>query len=99
PAYTQPAAAAKIKAHPPVSELYAKKLVEEGTISPEEVEAAHKARHDEMSAALKDLRRKMELGEYEDPTVTTSATGELDRTASPPVQTAVAEKELGELQQ
>ena len=97
PAYTQPAVAAKIKAHPPVSELYAKKLVEEGTISPEEVEAAHGERHDEMSAALKDLRRKMELGEYEDPTVTTSATGELDRSASPPVETAVAEKELGEL--
>ena len=31
----------------------------------------------------------MELGEYEDPTVTTSATGELDRSASPPVETAV----------
>jgi 2-oxoglutarate dehydrogenase E1 component len=96
-AYTQPAIAAKIKAHPPVSELYAKKLVEEGTISADEVEAAQKARHEEMSVALKDLRRKMELGEYEDPTVTTSATGELDRTASPPVETAVAEKELGEL--
>jgi multifunctional 2-oxoglutarate metabolism enzyme len=97
PAYTQPEVAAKIKAHPPVAELYAEKLVEEGTISREEVEAAHKARHDEMSAALKDLRRKMELGEYEDPTVTTSATGELDRTASPPVETAVPERKLGEL--
>ena len=43
-----------------------------------------------MSAALKDLREKMELGEYEDPTVTTTGTGELDRTASPPVDTAVA---------
>jgi 2-oxoglutarate dehydrogenase E1 component len=97
PAYTQPEIAAKIKAHPPVSELYAKQLVEEGTISAEEVEAAHTARHEEMSAALKDLRRKMELGEYEDPTVTTSATGELDRTASPPVETAVSEQKLGEL--
>jgi 2-oxoglutarate dehydrogenase E1 component len=97
PAYTQPAIAAKIKAHPPVCELYAKQLTEEGTISAEEVEAAHTARHEEMSAALKDLRRKMELGEYEDPTVTTSATGELDRTASPPVETAVPERKLGEL--
>ena len=97
PAYTQPAIAAKIKAHPPVSELYAEKLVEEGTISREEVEAAHEARHEEMSAALKDLRRKMELGEYEDPTVTTSSTGELDRTASPPVETAVEERKLAEL--
>ncbi len=97
PAYTQPAIAAKIKAHPPVSEIYAKKLTEEGTIAPEDVEGASKKRHDEMSAALKDLRKKMELGEYEDPTVTTSSTGELDRSASPPVETAVSEKKLGEL--
>ena len=47
-----------------------------------------------MSSALKDLRKKMELGEYEDPTVTTSATGELDRSASPPVETAVPIEKL-----
>ena len=46
-----------------------------------------------MSAALKGLREKMELGEYEDPTVTTG-TGELDRSASPPVETAVAAEQL-----
>jgi 2-oxoglutarate dehydrogenase E1 component len=97
PAYTQPAIAAKIKAHPPVSELYAEKLIGEGTIAPEDVERARKERHDEMSAALKDLRKKMELGEYEDPTVTTSSTGELDRSASPPVETAVPETQLREL--
>ena len=38
PAYTQPAIAAKIKAHPPVSEIYAEKLIEEGTIAREDVE-------------------------------------------------------------
>ncbi len=94
PAYTQPQVAAKIKAHPPVSEVYAEKLVEAGTISREEVEAAAKQRHDEMSNELKDLRHKMELGEYEDPTVTTSTTGELDRSASPPVETAVPAEKL-----
>ena len=97
PAYTQPAIAAKIKAHPPVSEIYAKKLVDEGTVSPEDVEKARTERHEEMSAALKDLRKKMELGDYEDPTVTTSSTGELDRSASPPVDTAVAAEKLREL--
>ena len=97
PAYTQPAIAAKIKAHPPVSEIYAEKLIEDGTVEREEVERLHSERHEEMSAALKDLRRKMELGEYEDPTVTTSSTGELDRSASPPVDTAVAAEQLGEL--
>jgi multifunctional 2-oxoglutarate metabolism enzyme len=94
PAYTQPQIAAKIKAHPPVSEIYAKQLVEEGVLSQEDVGAAAKQRHDEMSAALKDLRHKMELGDYEDPTVTTTSTGELDRSASPPVETAVSIERL-----
>ncbi len=98
PAYTQPAIAAQIKAHPPVSEIYAEKLIGEGTVEREEVERLHAERHEEMSAALKDLRRKMELGEYEDPTgATTSSTGELDRSASPPVDTAVGAEKLGEL--
>ena len=33
PAYTQPAMAAKIKAHTPVSEIYAEKLIGEGVVS------------------------------------------------------------------
>jgi multifunctional 2-oxoglutarate metabolism enzyme len=96
PAYTQPTMAAKIKSHPPVSELYAEKLIEEGTVSAEEVGKASDERHDEMAGALKQLREKMESGEYEDPTVTgTTQTGELlDRTASPPVHTAVGAEKL-----
>ncbi|HEX6782574.1 MAG TPA: multifunctional oxoglutarate decarboxylase/oxoglutarate dehydrogenase thiamine pyrophosphate-binding subunit/dihydrolipoyllysine-residue succinyltransferase subunit [Solirubrobacterales bacterium] len=97
PAYTQPTMAAAIKSHPPVSELYAEKLIEEGTVSAEEVGKASDERHTEMSEALKGLRRKMEAGEYEDPTVTgvTTQTGELlDRTASPPVHTAVEAEKL-----
>ena len=93
PAYTQPQIAAKIKAHPPVSEIYAEQLVEEGVLAADEVDGAAKQRHDEMSAALKDLRHKMELGDYEDPTVTTTSTGELDRSASPPVQDRGADRE------
>ncbi|HEX5988830.1 MAG TPA: multifunctional oxoglutarate decarboxylase/oxoglutarate dehydrogenase thiamine pyrophosphate-binding subunit/dihydrolipoyllysine-residue succinyltransferase subunit [Solirubrobacterales bacterium] len=97
PAYTQPTMAAKIKAHPPVSEIYAEKLIEEGTVSAEEVGKVSDERHAEMSGALKGLRQKMEAGEYEDPTVTgaTTQTGELlDRTASPPVHTAVEAEKL-----
>jgi 2-oxoglutarate dehydrogenase E1 component len=92
PAYTQPTMAAAIKSHPPVSEIYAEKLIEDRTVSAEEVGQASDERHSEMSDALKGLRQKMEAGEYEDPTVTgaTTQTGELlDRTASPPVHTAV----------
>jgi 2-oxoglutarate dehydrogenase E1 component len=100
PAYTQPTMAAKIKAHPPVSEIYAERLIEEGTVSAEEVGKASDERHAEVSQALKALRRKMEAGEYEDPTVTgaTTSTGELlDRTASPPVHTAVEAEKLRSL--
>jgi 2-oxoglutarate decarboxylase len=97
PAYTQPTMAAKIKSHPPVSEIYSEKLIEEGTVAAEEVGKASDDRHAEVSGALKALREKMEAGEYEDPTVTgvTSSTGELlDRTASPPVHTAVEAEKL-----
>jgi 2-oxoglutarate dehydrogenase E1 component len=96
PAYTQPTTAAKIKSHPPVSELYAEKLIDAGTVSAEQVGKTSDERHAEMSAALKKLREKMESGEYEDPTVTgTTQTGELlDRTASPPVHTAVEADKL-----
>jgi 2-oxoglutarate dehydrogenase E1 component len=102
PAYTQPTMAAKIKSHPPVSEIYAEKLIGEGTISAEDVAEASEGRREEMSAALKQLREKMEAGEYEDPTVTgtTTSTGELlDRTASPPVHTALPAEKLHALNQ
>jgi 2-oxoglutarate dehydrogenase E1 component len=89
PAYTQPLMAAAIKQHPPVSELYAQKLIGEGVISAEEVEAAAKARRAELDSTLKQLRGKMEAGDYEDPTATTG-TGELDRSASPEVETKVS---------
>ena len=46
PAYTQPLMAAKIKAHPPVSEIYAEKLVSEG-VSPGDVEAEESERASE----------------------------------------------------
>ena len=93
PAYTQPTMAAAIKAHKPVSELYAEKLVAEEVVSEPEVAEAGERRREEMSRALAELRQKMEAGEYEDPTVATG-TGELDRTASPPVDTAVGAERL-----
>jgi 2-oxoglutarate dehydrogenase E1 component len=100
PAYTQPAMAAAIKAHPPVSEIYAEKLIGEGAVSAEQVGKASDERHEEMSRALKELRAKMDAGEYEDPTVTgaTTQTGELlDRSASPPVDTRVEAGKLRSL--
>jgi multifunctional 2-oxoglutarate metabolism enzyme len=97
PAYTQPVMAAKIKAHPPVSEIYSKQLISEEVVTAEEVEQETKRRTQELQAALKELRRKMEAGEFEDPSSTAIGTGELDRTKSPDVDTAVSEQRLRSL--
>jgi 2-oxoglutarate dehydrogenase E1 component len=92
PAYTQPLMAAKIKDHPPVSQLYSEKLVREGIVSAEEVESRIEERQRSLRSAHDELREKIEAGEYEDPTAT--GTGELDRTRSPSVETAVPEDEV-----
>ncbi len=95
PAYTQPLMAAKIKGHPPVSQIYAEALVKEGIATPDEVEERNKGRQQELKSAHDDLRQKIESGEYADPTAT--GTGELDRTRSPSVETAVPEEKLRKL--
>jgi 2-oxoglutarate dehydrogenase E1 component len=97
PAYTQPLMAAAIKEHKPVSQLYAERLVKEGVVTPEEVETDGAERLGELQQTLKGLRVKMEAGEYEDPSSTALGTGELDRTKSPEVETAVSEKRLRSL--
>jgi multifunctional 2-oxoglutarate metabolism enzyme len=97
PAYTQPKMAATISEHSPVSQRYAEQLVSEGVVSADEVERAGRKRREELQATLKELRRKMEAGEYEDPSSTALGTGELDRTKSPDVDTAVSEQRLRSL--
>ena len=94
PAYTQPKMAAQIKAHKPVSEIYAEQLVKEGVVSTDDVGADANEIQETLSATLKGLRGKMETGDYEDPTSTHVGTGELDRTKSPEVETAVSEKRI-----
>ncbi len=95
PAYTQPLMAAKIKEHPPVSQLYAEELVKQGIVTPDEVSERNDERQRALKAAHDDLRQKIESGEYADPTQT--GTSELDRTRSPSVETAVAEDKLRRL--
>ncbi|MGB3098660.1 MAG: multifunctional oxoglutarate decarboxylase/oxoglutarate dehydrogenase thiamine pyrophosphate-binding subunit/dihydrolipoyllysine-residue succinyltransferase subunit, partial [Solirubrobacterales bacterium] len=94
PAYTQPEMSAAIKKHPPVSEIYAKALVEEGTVNEAEVEEKAAVRREEFGTIHKELKGKIERGEFEDPTVVGTGTGELDRTKSPDVETKVSEKRL-----
>ena len=95
PAYTQPLMAAKIKEHPAVSQVYAEALVKEGIATPDEVEERTDERQKVLKAAHDELRQKIESGEYADPTAT--GTGELDRTRSPSVETAVPEETLRKL--
>ena len=94
PAYTQPEMAAQIKKHPPVSELYATELVKEGVVSEADVSERANSRRDELGGFHKDLKGKIERGEFEDPTVAGTGTGELDRTKSPDVETKVSEKRV-----
>jgi 2-oxoglutarate decarboxylase len=89
PAYTQPLMSAKIKDHDPVSEIYTQTLIEQKVVSREEVDEAAEVRRSDLRSTLDELRKKMDSGVYEDPTVTSVGTGELDRSASPSVQTAV----------
>jgi multifunctional 2-oxoglutarate metabolism enzyme len=95
PAYTQPLMAAKIKEHAPVSQLYAEELVKQGMVTPDEVEERNDERQKALKAAHDELRTKIESGDFADPTAT--GTGELDRTRSPSVETAVPEDTLRKL--
>jgi 2-oxoglutarate dehydrogenase E1 component len=97
PAYTQPTMAAQIKAHPPVSEIYAGQLVKEGPVTPEDVEGDRTRRNSELQRIHKELKRKIEAGEYEADTSTQIGTGELDRTKSPDVETSVSAQRLRSL--
>jgi 2-oxoglutarate dehydrogenase E1 component len=95
PAYTQPLMAQKIKEHPAVSQLYAEELVKQGIVTPDEVSERNDERQKSLRAAHDDLRKKIESGEYADPTQT--GTSELDRTRSPSVETAVRDDKLRQL--
>jgi len=97
PAYTQPKMAAQIRAHPPVSEIYAGTLVKEGIVAPEDVEAESAEHRDRLQALHKELKAKIEAGEFESDTSTQIGTTELDRTKSPDVETAVSDSRLGTL--
>src|SRR4051794_20682725 len=94
PAYTQPKMAAQIRAHPPVSEIYAGTLVKEGVVSADDVETESAEHRDRLQAIHKDLKAKIDAGEFESDTSTQIGTTELDRTKSPEVDTAVSEKRV-----
>jgi 2-oxoglutarate decarboxylase len=91
PAYTQPEMYQVIKKHPPVRELFAKQLIEQGVLS----EAESTEMTDEVWTVLSDAHQdlKERIAAHRE---VEQATGEyqLDRTASPEVKTAVSAERL-----
>jgi 2-oxoglutarate dehydrogenase E1 component len=86
PAYTQPEMYQAIKKHPPVRELFARQLIEQGVVSEQESTEMTDNVWSVLSEAHQNLKARIEqaaeidhgTGEYE-----------LDRSASPEVKTAV----------
>ena len=89
PAYTQPEMYAKIKQHKRVVDIWADLLVEQGTITPDDVEQQKAAMWDHLSQMHADLKAKIKAAE--DAGTVEQPTGEyqLDRSPSPDVPTAV----------
>ena len=89
PAYTQPEMYAKIKQHKRVVDIWGDLLVEQGTITPAEVEEQKAAMWDHLSQLHADLKAKIkaaeDAGDVEQPT----GEYQLDRSPSPDVPTAV----------
>jgi 2-oxoglutarate dehydrogenase E1 component len=91
PAYTQPEMYQVIKKHPPVRELFAKQLIDQGVVSEAESTEMTDAVWAELSDEHQSLKARISSSHE-----TEHATGEyqLDRTASPEVKTAVSADRL-----
>ncbi len=91
PAYTQPEMYQVIRKHPPVRELYAKQLIEEGVISEQESTEMTDEVWSELTDEHQRLKERIATAQEVD-----HATGEyqLDRTPSPEVKTAVSAERL-----
>jgi 2-oxoglutarate decarboxylase len=94
PSYTQPEMYRAIKEHPRAKEIYAKKLIAEGVVSKEDVDAMDagvwgtlSSRHAELKDRIQAAHEiEQQTGEYQ-----------LDRTPSPDVKTAVSADRLRSL--
>ncbi len=87
PAYTQPEMYQVIKKHPPVRELFAKQLIEQGVVSVQESTEMTDEVWEKLSDEHELLKERIAAAKEVE-----HATGEyqLDRTASPEVKTAVS---------
>ncbi len=91
PGYTQPQMYERIKSHPRVRDVFAKRLIDAGVVNQQEVDRKAQEVWDELSAAHTALKDKISRAEPVE-----QQTGEyrLDRTPSPDVKTAVSADRL-----
>jgi 2-oxoglutarate dehydrogenase E1 component len=99
PAYTQPLMAETIKHHRRVSELYAERLVDEGVMSKDDVDARRQSVNDHLTKLHQSVKNKVKEWQEAGGTIDTSATGTylMDRSRSEEPVTKVPAEELLEL--
>ena len=88
PTYTQPALYAKIRQHPSARQVWGKRLVDEGLVSAEQVEAVDKGMQDRFDEILADSRRLAEIDRDDHETLKPTPT------SLPAVETAVRAETL-----
>ncbi|HXC69111.1 MAG TPA: multifunctional oxoglutarate decarboxylase/oxoglutarate dehydrogenase thiamine pyrophosphate-binding subunit/dihydrolipoyllysine-residue succinyltransferase subunit [Pyrinomonadaceae bacterium] len=84
PSYTQPLMYARVKAHPGVRTIYAKRLIKEGVVTEEEVKGLIDERVRRYEAALENAKRKVK----EEPAQSHSRVEEIDGSAVIPTGVA-----------
>jgi 2-oxoglutarate dehydrogenase E1 component len=94
PAYTQPELSAKIKQQPRVREKFAARLIEQGVMSKDEVEAQENEVWDQLTELHQALKQQISDAEHVEHT---TGQYELDRSPSPEVTTAVSAGRLKSL--
>ncbi len=97
PAYTQPEMYVKIKGHKRAAEIWADRLIADGSISKDEVEAQRQAIWDRLSALHADLKAKIKAAEAAGGVTQQTGEYQLDRSPSPDVPTAVSKERLESL--
>jgi 2-oxoglutarate decarboxylase len=94
PAYTQPEMYAQIKNHKRVTEVFSERLVNEGTITQEEVDAERQAIWDHLTNLHQELKAQIKAAEASGGVTQQTGEYQLDRSPSPDVPTAVSADRL-----
>jgi 2-oxoglutarate dehydrogenase E1 component len=97
PAYTQPEMYAKIKQHKRVSDIWAERLIGDGVVTKDEVDAQNQEIWDHLTALHQQLKAAINAAEEAGRVEQTTGEYQLDRSPSPEVTTAVDDAVLREL--